>query len=444
MSCFAKDATPVRAKSADPTRHVNYVRGMVLGVDEFTQEFAYLSGRDQWLARDLIGYGTVRGLEVLVEDTGEPVDHLRKWKVTVSAGAALDPCGRLVCVPRAQCGYLNEWLKGHADDLKDVVAGPLTLDLTLAYRDCETDATPIPGEPCRSEDELMAPSRIADDFLVELSLKPTHHQKEEDTVIEFSAWLAAIPLVGTGGASREGFALAVAAWQPGSVVPAALQIPQAEAADFLRDALRIWVTQLRPVAYGRTCGCAAPEASADHDERVLLARLVIDVEQPSGQPWRVKSRARADESTRPILAHLRLLADTLLRTMPSALPAALAASPSNSSGPSYETIAAGVLRGDGQAQGPLFGGLAVKDVSDGQVVLTFDGYELPAGQHQYIVNVLGISTAKIPSPVLRLDGFLPEGIALRVNPSLKKPPTAELLKEHLMMMVEINAIRAAN
>ena len=55
---------PVATKPSDPTKHVNYVKGMVLGVDDFTQEFEYLSGRDQWLARDLIGYGTVAGLKV--------------------------------------------------------------------------------------------------------------------------------------------------------------------------------------------------------------------------------------------------------------------------------------------------------------------------------------------------------------------------------------------
>ena len=38
----------------NPAKHVNFNVGMVLGVDDFTQEFAYLSGRDQWLARDQI------------------------------------------------------------------------------------------------------------------------------------------------------------------------------------------------------------------------------------------------------------------------------------------------------------------------------------------------------------------------------------------------------
>jgi hypothetical protein len=48
----------------DPSKHVNFTLGMVLGVDDFGQEFAYHSARDKWLARDLLGAGTVRGLAV--------------------------------------------------------------------------------------------------------------------------------------------------------------------------------------------------------------------------------------------------------------------------------------------------------------------------------------------------------------------------------------------
>ena len=67
MSCFSAKTTTSNMAEPNPTKHVNYNLGMVLGVDDFTQEFAYLSGRDQWLARDLIGYGTVRGLRVRLE-----------------------------------------------------------------------------------------------------------------------------------------------------------------------------------------------------------------------------------------------------------------------------------------------------------------------------------------------------------------------------------------
>src|SRR3972149_6112981 len=104
--------TILPAKVPDLTKHVNYTLGMVLGVDDFTQEFAYLSGRDQWLARDLIGYGTVCGLRVTVEDGGE-----RGPRVLVEPGVPLSPLGQLIRVQPAQCAYLNDWLAARPDEL---------------------------------------------------------------------------------------------------------------------------------------------------------------------------------------------------------------------------------------------------------------------------------------------------------------------------------------
>src|SRR5918998_4342919 len=85
----------------DPAKHVNYSLGMVLGVDDFTQEFAYLSGRDQWLARDLLGYGTVSGLEVNIEVEGSTP------QVLVTPGVAASPRGQLLRGAPAQCPDLD-------------------------------------------------------------------------------------------------------------------------------------------------------------------------------------------------------------------------------------------------------------------------------------------------------------------------------------------------
>ena len=105
MSTFKKCTAATGTGSCDPTKHVNYNLGMVLGVDDFTQEFTYLSGRDQWIVRDLIGYGTVTGLKVSSE-----VD-VKGPRVVVSPGVAVSPCGQMVRTPIAQCAYLNDWLK---------------------------------------------------------------------------------------------------------------------------------------------------------------------------------------------------------------------------------------------------------------------------------------------------------------------------------------------
>src|SRR2546422_6225488 len=104
MSCFSSATNITSTAAPDPAKHVNYNLGMVLGVDDFKQEFAYLSGRDQWLARDLIGYGTVSGLDVRIEKNDKGP------RVLIECGAALSPRGQLIRVTPAQCAYLNPWL----------------------------------------------------------------------------------------------------------------------------------------------------------------------------------------------------------------------------------------------------------------------------------------------------------------------------------------------
>ncbi|EXI67920.1 MAG: hypothetical protein AW08_01524 [Candidatus Accumulibacter adjunctus] len=443
MSCFANDVALVGTKTPDPTRHVNYVQGMVLGVDDFTQEFAYLAGRDQWLARDLLGYGTVRGLAVDIEDDkAKASDSLQKWKVTVTSGAALDPCGRLICVPRDQCGYLNDWLKGHADAVgKKVtgVEGSLDLYLTLSYGDCPTDSVPIPGEPCRSESELKAPSRIADDFLLELSVDPPT-QMEDEWLGKFMAWLGKVRVDAGSGVTPEDFAKKVGAWEPEAAEPPLVQ----PTSDWLRDALRVWATKLRPAAYGRSCGCATTTTSC-HDERVLLARITLTVEQPSGQPWRVKALSKLDESARPVLIHLRMLAQQLHPLTPTTASATTPSEPTASQPvrvtvSTIRTVAAGKLRGDNVADGPVLGKLRIAGVEPGKITFTFDGYAKPADEHQYIVKVLALSHANVRAPVVRFLAYTDEGFVLRVNPNSKANSTVAIL-EQIEFILEVDEIR---
>ena len=84
MSAVTPSSGP-NAGVPNHSKHVNFTLGMILGVDDFVQEFAYLSGRDQWLARDLLGYGTVSGLGVSLDTDA------RGPRVSVSPGAALSP-----------------------------------------------------------------------------------------------------------------------------------------------------------------------------------------------------------------------------------------------------------------------------------------------------------------------------------------------------------------
>lgn len=355
MGCCNEPVSTLSGAAPDPTQHVNYARGMVLGVDDFNQEFAYLSGRDQWLARDALGYGTVSGLRVFGENEGTAGPRLH-----VSAGSALVPSGKHVCVPADQCAVINLWLAkpdnaALVNRLLNPVSPPLSpplsppavtegtvsLFLTLCHADCRTRPVPIPGEPCRSDDELMAPSRVADDFRLQLrEFAPV--QTEEDAMRDFVRWLRAnVDIVDTSpppasgepewmGGLVEGAGPWLAALEaspplspPASFtslgdymfdLAAPLQVGRAGACDFLRVALRFWVTRLRPLWMAIRCH-HAEQADVDC---VLLARVSFEVQWVGGSPtgaWQVVGSPPAlaiDENTRPVLAHLRLLQEWAL------------------------------------------------------------------------------------------------------------------------------------
>src|SRR5687768_11722077 len=134
------------AAGPNPAKHVNFHLGMLLGVDDLDQEFAYLSGRDQWLARDLIGYGTASGLAVSVR-----VDEGRT-RVHVSPGVAVSPAGHLIRVTSAQCADLGTWVAANPKLLPLQLGSPplpspppggaeglVRLYVVLRYRRCPTD-----------------------------------------------------------------------------------------------------------------------------------------------------------------------------------------------------------------------------------------------------------------------------------------------------------------
>ncbi|HEY3079933.1 MAG TPA: hypothetical protein VGM69_08500 [Chloroflexota bacterium] len=318
MNGFAPPVLLPRASTPDATRHVNFTLGMVLGVDDFTQEFAYLSGRDQWLARDLLGYGTVCGLRVGVERDA------RGPRLVVEPGTALTPRGQMVRVPSRQCAYLNEWFAARDQAVSERIGSPpgVRLYVVLCYRECLTDDVPIPGEPCRSEEESKAPSRVADDYLLELRFAPPE-QAEEDALRDFVAWLRQVELteVGAEAATLEAFldAIRVAAGagsppSPPDVMlgspPSTLRIPAADACEFLRAAFRLWTTEIR-----RSWPGAEPSrAGAPPDEEcVLLAAVDVPVvrEPPN---WRVSDPDRVVllEDRRPYVLSLRLLQEWAL------------------------------------------------------------------------------------------------------------------------------------
>ena len=323
MQCAATpDAAP-----PDPSKHVNYTLGMLLGVDDFKQEFAYLSGRDQWMARDLVGYGTTNGLKVSFEvaDKGP--------RISVSCGDGLSPRGQMIRVCPAQCAYLNDWLIAHEKDLQLLGGSPLgttlKLWLVLCYADCPVDPVPIAGEPCRSADDLMAPSRVEDDFKLDFRLTPPA-QTEEEAIRDFVAWLDQIRITdapGTFPTIPQFEALLRATVTPVGSPPdpaayfhfgsplTGIQVHLAQIGDYLKSAFRIWVTEIRPLFHRgwppQNCSCAGemPQNQPPED-CLLLAEIDVPlVNIGPGVNWRVTDPPSVviDESHRPILLHTRLL-----------------------------------------------------------------------------------------------------------------------------------------
>jgi hypothetical protein len=295
---------------------------MVLGVDDFTQEFAYLSGRDQWLARDLLGYGTVCGLRVIVDATSQGP------RVAVEAGTAVSPQGQMIRVTLAQCAYLNDWLAVNKQAVLDRLGAPrggmVTLYVVLCYRDCPTDQVPIPGEPCRSEDDMMAPSRLKDDFTLELRFAPPD-QREEDALRDFVAWLRQIDISsGPSTVTLDEFITIIrratvplssppdspADFMYGSP-PTSLHLNAADACAYLRTAFRLWVTTLRPLwlGSGHQCGTPPDEGClllAALDVPIVHVALTGDIQVDDTR------RVLVQEERRPYLLPLRLVQEWLI------------------------------------------------------------------------------------------------------------------------------------
>src|SRR5215213_4124372 len=190
-SCFSSHTNSMTVADLNPAKHVNYTVGMVLGVDDFTQEFAYLSGRNRRIVRDLLGYGTVSGLHVRLDgENNNP-------RIVVEAGVAVSPGGQVIRVTPAQCAMLSDWIgendaivrdNMHPGQNDEVGKHVLPLYVVLCYRDCPVDMVPIPGEPCRTEEDSMAASRLKDDFRLELRVEPPY-QIEEVALRDFVAWM---------------------------------------------------------------------------------------------------------------------------------------------------------------------------------------------------------------------------------------------------------------
>ncbi len=308
-SCF-QTASPLSRGTLDPAKRVNYTLGLVLGEDEFRQEQLHFLERDKLHNRLLHGYGVACGLRVSTAPDGGDTE------VRVEPGLAVTPRGNVVRVPEAQCAQLGAWLLRHREEVlgrlgSPPAAGPLPLYVRLCFRDCETDPVPIPGGPCRSQEDSLAPSRITESFELEISLDPPD-QAEEDMVRRFGELLGRIDIEEdqpseiteeemedlVRGLLEEASPPAGPESPPGSDV---IHVHPDDIRRILRAAYRVWVGEVRPAIPGG--GCAGEPA----EDCVLLARLDLDVDDDlalTGDP-------QVSVDRRPVLLHTRLLQEML-------------------------------------------------------------------------------------------------------------------------------------
>jgi hypothetical protein len=472
----------------DPTKHVLYTQGMVLGVDDFVQEYAYLAERDQWGVRDLVGYGTSWGLGVTMQLGAQGPE------VMVAPGVAVTPRGRLVRVTPAQCAPLNPWLARNAAAVQaqlglSPVQPALTVYVVLCYRECQTDLLPLPGEPCRADDQTRAPSRLTDDFRLELRFAPPD-QSEENAIRDFARWLrlhiepapedaSSIPLDAFLAAIRDAV---VPSSPPDGSPPSSppdyflddspggpLAVAPADLCRYLQAAYGLWVTELRPrfrpnwLGDGQGCrGPITPPAIDDADCVLLAAAELELVRELDGGPWKVaEDGVTIDESSRPLLLSLRLVQELLtcgpccggggpaisppeIAPAQGALPRAIFAMPRAAVvGAGPQVVAAGHLRGDGTALAPTFNNLRRVTSKAGRLVVTFDNFKAPdpGDSRQYIVKVLAGVTDDAEAALVQFGGYddgsdgSPPGIVLLVRKGGASMPLRYL--NDIAFMVEV-------
>ena len=342
MTCCSPFSPAAAAVLTDPTKHVNFSTGMVLGVDDYRTEFAYHAARAMWIMREAGGSGTLAGLAVNTE-----LDEAGAPRIRVSAGSAAAPSGQLICVARDQCGSLNAWLarKEIATEVAALAAkfvpttkARLNVWLTLCYTDCAVAPVPIPGQPCRSEDDLMAPSRVADDYVINLSLTPPR-LSESRALTLFQAYQGSWTDDNTQPNNAAALADLIrrlklqvdALFASGGVVPGSadlqkLKLHPGHRAELTRAAWRLWITRVRPLVMAQPCA-GEPRG----EDCVLIGLLRVPVVNPGGH-WEVDDLGGAvldaveiDESERTFIEAPALVATAFgSAAVPAATPGTFA------------------------------------------------------------------------------------------------------------------------
>ena len=197
----------------DLTKAVRYVEGMVLGVDDFQQEHAYLTGLANEALRLGAGVGTLSGLKVSVIKVPAPnASAIDRFEVHVTKGVAIDGRGRIIRVLEEQCADIGTWVTAQSASLTTKIGAAATFGtpmvfVTVSYAQTATDSVPVPGEPCRSDDQLMTPSRWTDDYQLNLALDSPPPSRLRQALWQYFLWTKYAATLGAfttpSGAARD-------------------------------------------------------------------------------------------------------------------------------------------------------------------------------------------------------------------------------------------------
>ena len=105
----------------------------------------------------------------------------------------------------------------------------------------------------------------------------------------------------------------------------------------------------------------------------------------------------------------------------------------------YFIVAAGIVGNNGRATGPVFNGLTVQSfASNGQVVMTFNGYQPPDDKSQLIVKAMPVFLESLKNfYVVQFEAFGSSSFAVRVADLAGRPPNGNAI-EQLQLMVEVS------
>src|SRR5947209_3864111 len=132
----------------DPFVRLYYQFGMLMGVDEFTQEQGFHLTKHRLGNRMFVGYGMQWGIDYAVNDA--------QGQLTVGPLFALDDLGRELWVKNACAIDLAQWL----NDNGIPVGGSATVYVTVDFNACSVAPVPAIASPCDDAASPTMPSRL--------------------------------------------------------------------------------------------------------------------------------------------------------------------------------------------------------------------------------------------------------------------------------------------